>query len=88
MIFGGKLFDTQIVLKEIAAFFLFSFTASVVYIINDIIDKEKDKEHPTKRLRPIPSGKVSTKQAIGTAVFLGAVALPASFMINFSFPIF
>ena len=74
MVFGGKLFEANIVLKEVIAFLLFSLTASVVYIVNDIIDIEKDKAHPTKKLRPIASGKVTTKQAGILAFILAAVS--------------
>ena len=42
--------------RATAAFFLFSFLASSVYLLNDVLDVEKDRKHPTKRRRPIASG--------------------------------
>lgn len=82
MIFGGKLFDSPIALRVTAAFFLFSFAASAVYIFNDIIDLAKDKKHSIKRLRPIASGKVSVRRAIILAFLLSAVSIPISFLLS------
>jgi len=54
----------------IIAFIAFSFTASFIYIINDILDKNEDEKHPVKKLRAIPSGLVPVKNALGIAVAL------------------
>ncbi len=85
MIFGGKLLEASVVLKEIAAFLLFSLTASVIYIVNDIIDVEKDRVHPTKRLRPIASGRVTIKQAKILALVLAIVSIPSAFILDITF---
>jgi len=58
-------------------FFAFCFVSSAVYILNDIVDKEKDKAHPKKKKRPIPSGKVT----VGTAEVIMAVLFIISFML-------
>ncbi|MCX5700293.1 MAG: decaprenyl-phosphate phosphoribosyltransferase [Candidatus Omnitrophica bacterium] len=85
LIFGKKLFVYPTNLKTIIAFFLFSITSSVVYLINDIIDIEKDKFHPTKRLRPIASGKLMTREAWAVAAILGAMSIAFSFQLNIYF---
>jgi len=85
LIFGKKLFVLTTNLKAAVAFILFSITASVAYLINDIIDIEKDKFHPTKRLRPIASGKMSIKQAKIIALMLGILFIVLSFMLNIYF---
>jgi 4-hydroxybenzoate polyprenyltransferase len=85
LIFGKKLFVYPINLKVVAAFFLFSITSSVVYLINDIIDVEKDKLHPTKRLRPIASGKLMAQDAWTAAAILGAVSITCSFLLDIRF---
>jgi 4-hydroxybenzoate polyprenyltransferase len=54
---------------------LFSLTASLVYIINDIRDQEVDVKHPIKRLRPIASGHVSEKEGLAVAVVLAGVVV-------------
>lgn len=57
--FSGQILLGDVFLKTLIAFFLFSFTASLIYIINDYVDVEQDKLHPTKKNRPIASGKIS-----------------------------
>lgn len=57
------------------AFLSFSFMSSVIYIINDIKDKEKDKLHPRKKNRPIASGKIKSEKAIIVAIFLFLISI-------------
>lgn len=66
------------VLIVMAGFFTFSFASSFVYIINDIKDIEKDKLHPRKKNRPLPSGKISKKSAL----IIALVFLILSILIN------
>src|SRR5205823_1967366 len=61
--------------RSAAAFLLFAMLSSSVYMINDVIDVEKDRLHTTKRNRPIASGALSTK----TAIVFGIVLLVVSF---------
>ncbi|MBQ9652355.1 MAG: decaprenyl-phosphate phosphoribosyltransferase [Prevotella sp.] len=77
MFFGGKLTDTYDWLQAIIAFASFSFVASAVYCLNDIMDVEDDRRHPVKCNRPIASGKITIPQAMGIMVVLltGATAL-------------
>jgi 4-hydroxybenzoate polyprenyltransferase len=82
LIFGGKLLDVSTILKTALAAILFSIAAGVVYLFNDIIDLEKDKVHPLKRLRPLAAGNVTKKQAGVIACILGVVALTLSFMLD------
>ena len=63
-IFAGAILEPSIILKTLIAFITFSFTASIVYIINDIKDIEKDKAHPVKKKRPLASGEVSIKYSL------------------------
>jgi len=74
-------------LQVATAFLCFSLCASTVYVLNDIIDAEADRNHPRKRHRPIASGQLSTAVGIVLAVvcisgaaFL-AVQLPVHFML-------
>lgn len=62
--FAGELLNIGLLIKSILAFFSFSFIASSIYVINDYVDIEKDKEHPEKKNRPLASGSVSKKEAI------------------------
>ena len=69
-IFSGMLFDSNVLFKVIIMFFAFSFTSSIIYVINDINDIESDRKHPIKKNRPLASGKVSKKGAIITIIIL------------------
>lgn len=82
LIFGKGLFIPGAFVKTLAAFFLFSLTTSVSYLVNDMIDFEKDKVHAVKSRRPIASGAVSLKQAKILALSLGILCFPASFLLD------
>lgn len=60
----------------------FSLISSCVYIINDYQDREKDKLHPTKKNRPLASGKISPSSAIIFAAFFGIISLLWGFYLN------
>lgn len=75
IIFSSNLFNVNLLCSTIMAFIAFSLSASIVYIVNDIKDKEKDKLHEKKKNRPIASGKVSVKNAIILAIFLFLISL-------------
>jgi len=59
LFFGLKLTDLQAVLHTFWAFLAFSLTASAVYVLNDLIDVQADRQHPVKKRRPIASGTVT-----------------------------
>ena len=63
LIFSLNFNNIQMNIKVLLGFIVFSLTCSIVYIINDIQDVEKDRKHPEKCKRPIASGKVSVKEA-------------------------
>ncbi|WP_407479197.1 decaprenyl-phosphate phosphoribosyltransferase [Elizabethkingia miricola] len=68
--FSGKIMDTDLFSKSCVAFIVFSLTASCIYILNDYMDIELDKQHPEKRNRPLASGAIGKKTAIGIFVLL------------------
>jgi len=68
-----------------AAFVLFCILSGVVYLINDLVDVEKDRLHPTKRFRPLASGAFKPAHAIASIVVLLVIALPLSFALDFWF---
>ena len=71
---SGQLFNLDKLLSGAAGFAAFCLICSVVYIINDIRDRDKDRLHPTKCTRPIASGAVSVKQAWVLAAVLFVLA--------------
>ena len=73
---SGHLFNFEKMAAGIEAFVAFCMVSSVVYIINDICDREKDRKHATKCKRPIAAGTVSAANAwVLTAVLLIAAAI-------------
>ena len=67
-----------------AAFVLFCMAASAIYLINDLVDIEKDRAHPKKRNRPLASGRLSPAVAIVAAALLLLVALPGAFLLDYT----
>lgn len=63
LFFAGSLFDLEMLFYVSMAFLAFSFSSSLVYILNDLFDRDIDSQHPRKKERPIASGKISPKQA-------------------------
>jgi len=76
--FAGMLASKQIFLDAILPLVAFSLGASAIYIFNDVRDAKKDKLHPRKKNRPIPSGSVSPKSAL----MLGNILLLAALLIG------
>lgn len=68
--------------RSAAAFLLFSLVSSSIYLLNDVLDVEKDRKHPTKSKRPIASGALSPRTAVATAVVLMPVSLVASYLLS------
>ena len=76
LFFSINLFNTNLIYKCIIAFIIFSFSSSIVYIINDLSDLEKDKLHPIKKYRPLASNKISKKNAISIIIILILLLVP------------
>lgn len=62
LFFGGSLLDATDITASVITFLAFSFVASSIYCLNDIVDADDDRRHPKKCSRPIASGKVSVPQ--------------------------
>lgn len=75
LIFGHAWTDTDLVYAVVTAAVAFTLLASSVYIVNDIVDVDDDREHPQKRHRPIAAGNVSLRLAIAWATILFIAAL-------------
>lgn len=77
IVFARRLTDGPMAGRGMLAFAAFCLASSSVYLLNDIFDRDKDRLHPTKRMRPLATGQLSVPVAAGTAVVcaLGATAL-------------
>jgi 4-hydroxybenzoate polyprenyltransferase len=85
LMFGQRLLDPVAVAYAAAAFAIFCVLSGVVYLINDVADRDADRRHPIKRFRPIASGAVSTRTALTTAAALGTIALGGAFWLRVPF---
>ena len=87
LVFAGQLFNFDSVLRVSLGTVFFSFLAGGLYIINDALDIERDKQHPTKCLRPLASGKLSLPAALLFAAGSVSFGLTASFTLSLRFGI-
>ncbi|MFQ5697050.1 MAG: decaprenyl-phosphate phosphoribosyltransferase [Myxococcota bacterium] len=73
-VFGLRLADPSAWLAMLAAFCVFSAASSGVYLVNDVVDRERDRGHPSKRRRPIAAGEISPGAALWAGGLLSAIA--------------
>ncbi len=85
--FSQNLSNLHMVRNVALAFVDFCLLSGVVYLINDIKDRDTDREHPEKCLRPIASGALPIRVAIVWAVVLSLIGLGGAFLITVSFGI-
>ncbi len=83
--FSGDLFESALIFRLIQGFFCFCLVSSSVYILNDILDIESDRKHPTKMNRPIASGKVSIHLAITVMTLMALAGLGWSYWLQTEF---
>jgi len=82
IVFDRQLTNLDAVIRTALCVILFSLLSSCVYIINDIMDVEADRQHPKKRNRPIASGKLPIPVAITAAVIFLIVVLGAAYFLS------
>jgi 4-hydroxybenzoate polyprenyltransferase len=85
LVFGYRQTSDGAVTQAVLAFLVFCALSGVVYLINDIRDREADRLHPIKSRRPVASGAISPAVAGTAAAILGALALVAAFALGRSF---
>lgn len=75
LVFSGKFVEIPLLIINIKTFILFCLTSSTIYILNDLVDVEKDKLHPEKRNRPLPSGRISKNTAITLDILIFVIVV-------------
>ena len=85
IVFSLNLLNFDLWVNAIGAFVIFCILSGSIYILNDILDIKKDKNHPKKRLRPIASGKLKINYALLFMIILMVLSFSASYLINTTF---
>ncbi|MFA5843281.1 MAG: decaprenyl-phosphate phosphoribosyltransferase [Coriobacteriia bacterium] len=85
LIFAGRFTRPDSIARSVLAFAVFCLLSGAIYLINDVHDREQDREHASKRSRPIASGALSARIALGAAAGLVLVAAAGSFVLGSSF---
>lgn len=81
LFFDEKLLNPVYLGRTVAAFILLCLMSSAVYLMNDLSDIESDRQHPTKRLRPLPAGQLSpTVAALAAVIFAGGSLIAGYFL--------
>lgn len=82
LLFDGKLLDLPSVLAVLGAFVLLCLMSGAVYIMNDLADVESDRLHPTKKNRPLASGRLNPRVAGAASFLLAAASLIAGYFLS------
>ncbi len=82
LLFGHALSDTNVVAEVLLAFAAFCLVSSTIYVFNDFFDREQDRLHPVKRLRPLAAGTVNPGSALGFAGALSILGLTCAWLAS------
>lgn len=85
ILFSQHLFEIDYLLRSVWAALCFCFLSGAVYLLNDVLDRDRDRVHPLKSKRPIASGAVSLGAAVATSAVLSAGSIWMSFRLNEEF---
>ncbi|MEK4112672.1 decaprenyl-phosphate phosphoribosyltransferase [Paenibacillus sp. FSL H7-0940] len=82
LLFSFEEIRTETILATLLGFILFSLVAGCVYILNDFVDRDRDRQHPVKRYRPMASGQVNPSHALLFGIILLILSVGTAFMMN------
>ncbi len=82
LVFAHQALEPHALARSLAIFLLFCLASGAVYLVNDLLDRASDREHPVKRLRPIASGALSPAAATVAAALIGAGALAGAALLE------
>ena len=82
---GGTLLQPEVGMRGLLPFVAFCMASSAIYILNDLCDTTNDSHHPKKRLRPLPSGRVSPRSASLLATVCAVIAILAAVGVSSPF---
>ncbi len=84
-LFGGSLTSVRGWVLAAEGVLVFCAVASAVYMINDVVDRERDRAHPVKRHRPLASGELKVSTTLSAALPLGAAGVGLAFALSEGF---
>ena len=79
---AGRLFEPAVIKTAALGFVAFCLVSALVYLVNDVRDVEEDRQHPTKRFRPIASGELKPTTALILAAVVGVCGLALGFFVS------
>jgi 4-hydroxybenzoate polyprenyltransferase len=82
LVFGMKLTMPDLIGRSVVAFICLCLLSSASYLINDLVDTERDRYHPAKLDRPLAAGRLKRSWALGAAVVLAAISLSMAFLVD------
>jgi 4-hydroxybenzoate polyprenyltransferase len=82
LVFDGKVADATYFVFTLIGFVMFCLVSGAVYLINDLVDIENDRLHPTKRKRPLAAGRLPVRVAQSAIVVILLVCVPVSFLLR------
>ena len=82
LVFAERAFHQPSMVRAVAAFMVFCALSGAVYLLNDLRDLEQDRRHPSKRNRPLASGRLGRRQAMVMAVVVLAAALSGAWLLD------
>ncbi|AKG36292.1 decaprenyl-phosphate phosphoribosyltransferase [Paenibacillus durus] len=87
LVFAAPLFSFEtvtpaVMINSLAGFLLLCFVSGCVYIVNDYIDRDADRNHPVKRYRPMASGELHPQMALAFGALIMAGSLALSYLLN------
>ena len=85
LVLSFQYIQPELIVKAILAFIAFSLSASSLYIINDLLDIESDRNHPKKKNRPFASGRLGKQWGVGQATVLLILAIALAINLNIEF---
>jgi len=83
-IFAAVHRDPHAIKSTAIAFGAMCLVSSATYVVNDVLDAERDRKHPAKQNRPVAAGVISRGMALGMAALLAALGLGATYWLNTS----
>ena len=85
LVFSHNLFDAALLVRVGVGFLLLCGLSSATFLVNDVVDRERDRRHPVRRHRPVAAGELSVPQATAAALVLAVGSLVGAFALQPAF---